>query len=207
MTHTIVFLLITLICLNESSMDLLREHVHLNWCSVNKSINVQITSNDELNCQCQATRVLDGANEKDGYIHTPGIGSHKLHAEAKSWNDARKICSEENAHLAIINSRAEEAVLVGILKNERKHIRKANNKEEAFLGIHDMFKEGEWVTVFGEPLHLTGYEGWSPTYWGGQPDNKDKNQNCGALIYLGGMDDVHCHSNFAFFCELPLQCT
>lgn len=94
-----------------------------------------------------------------------------------------------------------------MLQNLRHSIRQAANKEEAYLGIHDFFNEGEWVTVFGESLYSTGYAGWSTTYWGGQPDNKNNNQNCGALIYSGGMDDVHCHEPFAFFCELPLSCS
>lgn len=94
-----------------------------------------------------------------------------------------------------------------MLNASRKKITHGANTEEAYLGIHDYFREGEWLTIFGESIYGTGYANWSSTYWGGQPDNKDKNQNCGALIYQGGMDDVHCHERFAFFCELPLHCS
>ena len=93
-----------------------------------------------------------------------------------------------------------------MLKKHQNSITNGANTEEAFLGVHDFFKEGDWVTVLGNSLYTTGYAHWSPTYWGGQPDNKDKNQNCAALIYQGGMDDVHCHERFAFFCEMPLYC-
>lgn len=80
------------------------------------------------------------------------------------------------------------------------------NTEEAHLGIHDLYREGEWVTIFGESLFTTGYASWSPTYFGGQPDNYGGNQNCGAVLNFGDMDDVTCHDKFAFFCELPLSC-
>lgn len=47
---------------------------------------------------------------RDDYHYSPGIGSHKLHTRAKTWNEARKICIEEGGHLAIINSIAEAHV-------------------------------------------------------------------------------------------------
>lgn len=93
-----------------------------------------------------------------------------------------------------------------MLKQAERSIRNALNTEQAVLGIHDLYTEGDWVTIFGEPLDKTGYAHFSPTYVGGQPDNFRGNQNCGALINQGGMDDVFCHDKFAYFCELPLTC-
>lgn len=48
-------------------------------------------------------------NEND-YINTPGIGSHKFFTDAKNWNDAKKACEQDGAHLAIVNSKQEENV-------------------------------------------------------------------------------------------------
>ncbi|CAB0035125.1 unnamed protein product [Trichogramma brassicae] len=96
--------------------------------------------------------------------------------------------------------------LLDMMRKSESLVRGSTNGEEALLGIHDLYKEADWVTIFGEPLASTGYAGWSSTYWNGQPDNRDKRQHCGALINQGGMDDVDCHDKFAFFCELPLAC-
>lgn len=95
-----------------------------------------------------------------------------------------------------------------MLKKAEKKIRFALNTEEAYIGIHDLYQEGDWVTIFGEPLGKTGFAHWSPTYFGGQPDNLGGNQNCGAVISVqgGGMDDVFCHDKFAYICELPVSC-
>jgi len=79
----------------------------------------------------------------------------------------------------------------------------ASNQEEAFLGLHDLYKEGEWVTVLGDSLAKTGYSKWSQK-WGGQPDNGAGEQDCGVLVQSGGMDDVACQIMLPFFCELPL---
>lgn len=48
--------------------------------------------------------------KRDDYHYTVGIGAHKLHTIGATFNNARKICSEEGAHLAIIDSLAEEQV-------------------------------------------------------------------------------------------------
>lgn len=93
-----------------------------------------------------------------------------------------------------------------MLKRAEKDIRFALNTDQALLGIHDLYREGDWVTIFGEPVTSTGYAGWSATYFGGQPDNYGGNQNCGAVINQGGLDDVFCYDKFAYFCELPISC-
>ncbi|XP_046417277.1 hemolymph lipopolysaccharide-binding protein-like [Neodiprion fabricii] len=138
---------------------------------------------------------------RDDYIYTPGIGSHKLHTRALVWNDARKVCNDEGGHLAIINSVSEARVLMDIF-NKSTPVKGAAYDHAAYLGIHDLYKEGEWVTISGESLAQTGYTKWTDK-WGGQPDNGDGKQNCGVLYKEGGMDDVFCEAAFAYFCELP----
>ncbi|XP_058798662.1 hemolymph lipopolysaccharide-binding protein-like [Phymastichus coffea] len=181
----------------------------INLCSANQTIVTHVFAENRgesgTSCTCQAVPSREPVVRED-YVHTPGIGSHKIHTDAKNWNDARKICNDENAHLAIINSAAEEAILVDMLKKAEKKIKLGLNVEQALLGIHDLYKEGEWVTLFGESLLSTGFSKWNPTYWGGQPDNFENRQNCGAIINIGGMDDVDCRDKFAFFCEMPFLC-
>ncbi|XP_014209581.1 hemolymph lipopolysaccharide-binding protein-like [Copidosoma floridanum] len=183
-------------------------------CSHNKSISLKVTSTRDqsvegaLDCRCNVEPLENSLKNlaKSDYQYTPEVGLHKLHLAAANWNDARKMCMDEGGHLAIVNSVAEEMVLLEMLKSNAEGIRGGQNKEEALLGIHDLFAEGEWWTVSGEPLRATGYVNWSRSYWDGQPDNYLGNQNCGALVDVGGMDDVFCHDKFAFFCEIPVTC-
>lgn len=76
----------------------------------NRTVAVQIFTSPagDTTCNCRSGPSKDF--DADDYIRTPGLGSHKLHTDDLSWNEARKICIKENAHLAIINSAAEEAV-------------------------------------------------------------------------------------------------
>lgn len=61
---------------------------------------------------CTCNVALRGAPIRDDYHYTVGIGAHKIHTRAATWNDARKLCNEEGGHLAIVNSIAEEHVRV-----------------------------------------------------------------------------------------------
>ncbi|KZC10283.1 Hemolymph lipopolysaccharide-binding protein [Dufourea novaeangliae] len=151
-------------------------------------------------CSCEpGTRRIP---VRDDYLFTPDIGSHKFHMKPTTWNNARRTCSEEGGHLAIVNSKAEAQVLTKIF-DQAGPVIGAAFPDEAFLGIHDLYMEGDWVTILGDPLAKTGYSWWSEK-WGGQPDNGGGVQNCGAILKDGKLDDVQCEANFPFFCELPL---
>ncbi|XP_076643571.1 uncharacterized protein LOC143353852 [Halictus rubicundus] len=139
---------------------------------------------------------------RDDYLFTPGIGMHKFHTRSVSWNAARKICNEEGGHLAVINSKAEASVLMGIF-NRAGLVKGAVYPDVAYIGMHDIYKEGDWVTILGDTLAKTGFTEWSDK-WGGQPDNGGGQQNCGAFLKEGTLDDVQCDAHFPFFCELPL---
>ena len=82
-------------------------------------------------------------------------------------------------------------------------VKGASYLDLAYVGVHDLYKEGDWTTILGESLYKTGYTEWSDK-WGGQPDNGGGNQNCGVFLKEGGLDDVNCEVPFAFFCELPM---
>ncbi|XP_076240883.1 hemolymph lipopolysaccharide-binding protein-like [Calliopsis andreniformis] len=150
---------------------------------------------------CSCNLGMRGILVRDDYRHTPGIGSHKLHTRAERWNEARKICNEEGGHLAIINSFAEAHVLMDLF-NRSGPIKGSQVLDEAFVGIHDLYAEGDWVTVLDESLAKTGYAEWSDK-WGGQPDNGGGVQNCGGFLREGGLDDLSCSIPVPFFCEIP----
>lgn len=76
------------------------------------------------------------------------------------------------------------------------------NSSEAWIGVHDQFEEGDWVTVFGEP---TSWRRWN----NGQPDNAPSThdggrttENCGVLTTRGVMSDYACYLTMAYICEI-----
>ncbi|XP_063977848.1 hemolymph lipopolysaccharide-binding protein-like [Diachasmimorpha longicaudata] len=150
-------------------------------------------------CTCDLN--THDVQRRDDYFYTVGVGAHKLHTRGATFNNARKVCMEEGGHLAVIDSVAEEQVLLDLFKQSGP-MRNVTREDQAFIGIHDLFAEGEWVTVLGDSLHKYGYTKWS-NLWGGQPDNGGGVQHCGTLLKGGEMDDVNCNIQFPFFCEIP----
>lgn len=63
-----------------------------------------------MTCMCHAGSSHNGEVARDDYKYSPGIGAHKLHTRATTWNEARKMCNEEGGHLAIVNSLSEAHV-------------------------------------------------------------------------------------------------
>ncbi|CAG5106884.1 Similar to Hemolymph lipopolysaccharide-binding protein (Periplaneta americana) [Cotesia congregata] len=140
----------------------------------------------------------------EDYQYFQGIGTYKLHTRGATFFRARQICKEEGGHLAIINSLAEEKVLLDLFKRPEKFVNVMSN-ERALLGIHDIFAEGEWETIFGQSLYRTGFSKWSNN-WNGQPDDSKHILNCGFLLKSGGLDDDLCDAQHPFFCEIPEYC-
>ncbi|KAL6262439.1 hypothetical protein P5V15_007524 [Pogonomyrmex californicus] len=130
------------------------------------------------------------------YLITPGVGAHKLHVRKLSWNKARRSCIQEGGRLAIINSQAEEKLLM--------HILEENKVSLAWLGVHDLYEEGDWNTIMDESLEATGYSKWTSKI-ANLPDNYNGKQHCGALLKDGGMDDLECTVALAFFCEITFS--
>lgn len=98
-------------------------------------------------------------------------------------------------HLAIINSNSEEKILLRILEE--------NKVSAAWLGVHDLYEEGDWSSVMDVPLESTGYSKWNLKN-GNQPDNQSNKQHCGSLAKDGGMNDDDCNLIQYFFCEIDL---
>lgn len=100
----------------------------------------------------------------------------------------------QSGHLAVINSASEESVLLNMLKNK--------SLDSGWIGLHDLYQEGDWVSVLDQSLESTGYIRWT-TKWPQEPDNYGGNQNCGALISPeGGVADMHCDTMYPFLCEI-----
>ncbi|XP_076378566.1 hemolymph lipopolysaccharide-binding protein-like [Megalopta genalis] len=129
------------------------------------------------------------------YVVTPGIGAHKIHRNRVTWNEARKICMEEGAHLAVLDSAKKEA-----------QFQKWIDKETVvglWLGFHDLFENGTWITVTGQFVDTLEYQPWSI----GQPrSNYDK--HCAMLFEIdgrgGGASTFKCKYRVMFICEINL---
>ncbi|XP_046990637.1 hemolymph lipopolysaccharide-binding protein-like [Schistocerca americana] len=133
------------------------------------------------------------------YKFFPNVGYYKLHTDKMNWENARRKCAKEGAHLAIVNSEAEENAIRKVM---RAH---STGKFVAFIGFHDMFKEGEYLTVLGQPLISSGHVNWKK----GEPDNlklpdSPEGQDCGAIFNDGTISDVRCNIKRLFLCEQSL---
>ncbi|KAG7207839.1 hypothetical protein KM043_009440 [Ampulex compressa] len=131
----------------------------------------------------------------DDYVATPDVAAHKLNPRLLTWNRARKACIEEGGYLAVINSLREEKLMLKMLND--------SGKSSAWLGVHDQFEEGDWVTVKDEALESTGYSKWT-TKFSNQPSNYGGNQNCALLLKEGGMNDETCNFTRPSFCKIDL---
>ncbi|XP_049851104.1 hemolymph lipopolysaccharide-binding protein-like [Schistocerca gregaria] len=129
-----------------------------------------------------------------GYELFAGVGYYKFHTTKETWSDARRICVAEGGHLAILNSDTE-ANIAKQLFSKHKQL-----DSWAFIGFHDENKEGEYITIFDEPLHTTGYTKWGS----GQPDNYQNNEDCGSVDHEGRLNDYPCGAKAPFICECEL---
>ncbi|XP_067000267.2 hemolymph lipopolysaccharide-binding protein [Anabrus simplex] len=163
-------------------------------------VNLSTTVCDNVETVHILTSVTVPPPRVTGYEFFPGIGFYKHHKEARTWDDAQKTCVKEGAHLAIINSEEESAVIMFMMS------RAPEVNQWAFVGFHDRFVEGQYLTIFGEPLANTGFKRWSSS---GQPDNYGGNstypgEDCGSIHRNGGLNDLPCSAKISFFCEQEL---
>ncbi|PSN46954.1 hypothetical protein C0J52_12569 [Blattella germanica] len=114
---------------------------------------------------------------KLGYEYIPGLGYYKFHTDLKTWFEARDSCEQEGARLAVMNSDKEVNLLLHFWTPHPKIGDYTDwRKDWAYIGIHDNYDEGEYVTIFGDHLNATGYTKWLS----GQP-NGGVNENCGVM--------------------------
>jgi hypothetical protein len=74
------------------------------------------------------------------------VGYYKIHSELKAWHEARQICAQGGGHLAIINSEEESKVLQSIFAPVAAKL----NVEWVSIGFHDLYNEGQYLTIFGK---------------------------------------------------------
>ncbi|XP_033329044.1 hemolymph lipopolysaccharide-binding protein [Megalopta genalis] len=142
------------------------------------------------------TPILD----RSDYVVTPGLGAHKIHKRRATWNEARKICLMEGAHLAVLDSTRKNNLFKEWMSQE--------SLETLWLGFHDLFEDGSWTTVTGDSVDTMGYHPWAK----GEPNNlrngRNHGQHCAILsvhvMEAMGADDGHCDGTSPFVCEIDL---
>ncbi|KAJ8676063.1 hypothetical protein QAD02_011849 [Eretmocerus hayati] len=143
----------------------------------------------------------------EDYCYILGIGIYKLHEDLAVWNDARHICNDEGGRLAIINSKEEAEALKEMYTDSDLMYELGRPSQDVLLGFHDIYNEGEFVTILGQTMEEAGFDEWSQV-GGKQPKNNDgwdNVQNCGAMAVDGKLDDVACGSEYGFICEISMS--
>lgn len=75
---------------------------------------------------------------------------YKFHKDSQTWAEARRSCEAEGGHLAILNSIEEEVFLIRLTRQYPPPVLNYVAYVNYFyIGFHDMFEEGDFVTVDG----------------------------------------------------------
>uniref|UniRef100_A0A1V1FT38 Putative LPSBP4 n=1 Tax=Reticulitermes speratus TaxID=60591 RepID=A0A1V1FT38_9NEOP len=125
-----------------------------------------------------------------GYKLYSDMGYYKVYNISSKWGQSWRRCEDDGAHLLIINSEAEANVA-------RKFASNYPSVYAFYIGFHDFFLEGQYVTIHGQSLKAAGYSKWGS----GQPDNYRGAENCGAMRRDATLADIHCSSTSWFICE------
>ncbi|XP_068626858.1 C-type mannose receptor 2-like [Battus philenor] len=118
---------------------------------------------------------------------------YRLHDLATDWHQARQICEAEGTSLLVPGSLEEMENLKLLISNMKAHY------TAIFIGIHDQFSEGDFVTIKGEPVAGTILE----LLWAdGRPDNGNGSENCVVMSREGLFDDRPCYDVYPFVCKI-----
>ncbi|XP_047985188.1 hemolymph lipopolysaccharide-binding protein-like [Leguminivora glycinivorella] len=141
------------------------------------------------------TAVDCGTDDKGYKYESRTKRCYKFHIEPKNWSEAFATCSDENSHLAVINSEVESRVFQEMYAKVNASLDEPLY-EVIFVGFTDLGDHKTWMTIHGQTLKDAGFNLWHP----GQPENQDT--LCGAMYGVDGLlDDYFCQKTCAFICE------
>ncbi|CAJ1053402.1 CD209 antigen-like protein C [Xyrichtys novacula] len=113
-----------------------------------------------------------------------------ISSQQKNWDDSHEDCLQRGANLVVIDSRLEQAFLMGFTP-------------AAWVGMTDRDQEGKWVWVDGTEVNKKRLL-WAQ----GQPDGAFGGEDCGDLrtmISFLGLNDYNCSSRTQWICEKKIQ--
>nr|XP_046468153.1 uncharacterized protein LOC124212307 [Neodiprion pinetum] len=93
---------------------------------------------------------------------------------------------------------AKEAEVIGNLFTKSGPHFGSEDSKYAHIGFHDLYEEGEFVTIDGKSLATVGFYEWG----NGEPNNTN-NEDCGSVYKNGRLNDIRCTQSAAFVCESP----
>ncbi|XP_066994919.2 hemolymph lipopolysaccharide-binding protein [Anabrus simplex] len=126
----------------------------------------------------------------EGYTLLSGIGYYKFNCRRSTWHEASETCTEEGAHLAIVDSQDE---MDALMREWSVYPWQRN----PWVGVYRTSNMSDWITVQGNSLG--NYTGWGEGY----PKNEG---NC---VFLHAMQaaifNVDCTLRGQFLCEYDLE--
>ncbi|XP_073957678.1 secretory phospholipase A2 receptor-like [Choristoneura fumiferana] len=118
---------------------------------------------------------------------------YRLHDLATNWAQARQICEAEGTNLLVPHSLEEMDNLKLLISNMKAHF------TAIFIGVHDQFAHGEYVTLQGYPIRGTILE----LLWAeGSPNYVNNSENCVVMTREGLFDDRPCDDIYPFVCKI-----
>ncbi|XP_052747533.1 secretory phospholipase A2 receptor-like, partial [Bicyclus anynana] len=118
---------------------------------------------------------------------------YRLHDLDTNWHQARQMCESEGTTLLIPDTLDEVENLKLLMSNMKAHY------TAIFVGIHDSFSVGNFITVKGVPIAGTTLE----LLWAeGQPDNLNGSEHCVVMTREGLLDDRPCTDIYPFVCKI-----
>ncbi len=98
------------------------------------------------------------------------------------YGEALARCADLGGHLAVPEDADEVAAVVDFAFRE------------PWLGVHDLFAEGTYVTMTGEPVDMS-------MFGAGEPNNQG-DEDC-VELRSNGWNDENCRAANSFICEVP----
>ncbi|XP_027024902.1 galactose-specific lectin nattectin-like isoform X1 [Tachysurus fulvidraco] len=108
-----------------------------------------------------------------------GSRCFRIFKTATSWDDAEQNCVIMGGHLASVHNKAEYMFIQALVQNA------LNSNAQTWLGASDVQQEGVWKWTDGSAFDYTNWAG-------GQPDNKNKMENCLMMNYQACWNDAVC---------------
>lgn len=83
---------------------------------------------------------------------SPSKKRYKVHIDIKPWGLAQAVCVAEGGRLAIIRNREEGNFVLDLMNLPKNQLNYGNLRKNAFVGYHDYYIDGRFLTVTGNSL-------------------------------------------------------